>query len=71
MAWTRQQGLVPYISFENVRVDLYYLSMRPTNARIWHKAVFKVGPVAGPKPHVSGKAKNTFDPVGIPLFWVP
>ena len=25
-----------------------YLSMRPTNARIW--AVFKVGPVAGPKP---------------------
>ena len=27
-----------------------YLSLRPTNARIWHKAVFKVGPVAGPKP---------------------
>ena len=27
-----------------------YLSKRPTNARIWHKAVFKVGPVAGPKP---------------------
>ena len=24
--------------------------MRPTNARMWHKAVFKVGPVAGPKP---------------------
>ena len=24
--------------------------MRPTNARIWHKAVFKVGPVAGRKP---------------------
>ena len=29
---------------------LLYLSKRPTNARIWHKAVFKVGPVAGPKP---------------------
>ena len=27
-----------------------YLSLRPTNARIRHKAVFKVGPVAGPKP---------------------
>ena len=27
-----------------------YLSLRPTNARIWHKAVFKVGPVGGPKP---------------------
>ena len=27
-----------------------YLSMRPTNARIWHKAVFKVGLVAEPKP---------------------
>ena len=37
-----------------------YLSKRPTNARIWHKAVFKMGPVA------SGKAKNTFGPVGIP-----
>ena len=24
--------------------------IRPTNARMWHKAVFKVGPVAGPKP---------------------
>ena len=42
--------------------------MRPTNVRIWHKAVFKVGPVAGPKPTPSGKVKNTFDPVGIPLF---
>ena len=25
--------------------------LRPTNVRIWHKAVFKVGPVAGPKPN--------------------
>ena len=24
--------------------------IHPTNARMWHKAVFKVGPVAGPKP---------------------
>ena len=37
--------------------------MRPTNARIWHKVVFKVGPVA--------KAKNTFEPVGIPVFRAP
>ena len=35
---------------ESVRVDLRYLSLRPTNARIWHKAVFKVGLFAGPKP---------------------
>ena len=24
--------------------------IRPTNARMWHNAIFKVGPVAGPKP---------------------
>ena len=46
IAWTRQQGL----GFKKVRVDLCYLSMRPTNARIWHKAVFKVGRVARLKP---------------------
>ena len=94
--------------------------IRPTNAQMWHKADFKVGPVTGPKPtrlrqgkkylrprqhspfqrkitsdylthvqtthedgtrpfsrwvrsqgrsqHASGKARNTFDPVNIPLF---
>ncbi len=36
---------------ESVRVDLLYLSMRPTNA--------------------SGKVKNTFGPVDIPLLGAP
>ena len=48
-----------------------YLSKRTTNARIWHKAVFKVSPSQGRSPHASGKAKNTFGPVGISLFWAP
>ena len=45
--------------------------LRPTNVRIWHKAVFKVGPVAGPKPNTRGSSKNASDPVGIPLFGAP
>ena len=45
--------------------------LRPTNVRIWHKAVFKVGPVAGPKPNTIGSSKNASDPVGIPLFGAP
>ena len=45
--------------------------LRPTNVRIWHKAVFKVGPVAGPKPNAIGSSKNASDPVGIPLFGAP
>ena len=27
--------------------------LRPTSVRMWHKAVFKVGPVAGPKPNAT------------------
>ena len=42
--------------------------LRPTSVRIWHKAVLKVGPVAGPKPNAIGSSKNASDPVGIPLF---
>ena len=38
---------------------------------MWHKAAFKVGPVAGPKPNVTGSSKNASDPVGIPLFGAP
>ena len=43
----------------------------PTSVRIWHKAVFKVGPIAGPKPNATGSSKNASDPVGIPLFGAP
>ena len=45
--------------------------MRPTNARIWHKAVLRWVWSQGRSPHASGKAKNTFHPVGIPLFGAP
>ena len=45
--------------------------LRPTNVRIWHKAVFKVGPVAGPEPNAIGSSKNASDPVGIPLCGAP
>ena len=31
--------------------------LRPINVRIWHKAVFKVGPVAGPEPNAIGSSK--------------
>ena len=34
----------------------------PTSVRIWHKAVFKVGPVAGPKLNATGSSKNASDP---------
>ena len=45
--------------------------VRPTSVRMWHKAVFKVGPVAGLKPNVTGSSKNASDPVSIPLFGAP
>ena len=40
---------------------------RPTNVRIWHKAVFKVGPVAGPKPNAIGSSKNASAPLAFPF----
>ena len=57
--------------FLSLSLYLSYLSMRPTNARMWHKAIFKVGPVAGPKPTHVQQGQNTFNPVGIPLFGAP
>ena len=45
--------------------------LRPTSVRICHKAVFKVGPVAWPKPNAIGSSKNTSKPVGIPFFGAP
>ena len=38
---------------------------------MWHKAVFKVGPIAGPKSNTTGSSKNASGPVGIPLFGAP
>ena len=45
--------------------------LRHTSVRMWHKAVFKVGPVAGPKPSATGSSKNVSDPVSISLFGAP
>ena len=55
--------------FSTKNVPIFIL--RPTSVRMWHKAVFKVGPVAGPKPNATGSSKNASDPVGIPLFGAP
>ena len=46
-----------------------YLSLRPTNARIWHKAVFKVGPVAGPKPTRVRQGQKYIRPRRHSPFW--
>ena len=55
------------ISAKNVPIFI----LRLTSVRMWHKAVFKVGPVAGPKPNATGSSKSASDPVGIPLFGPP
>ena len=56
-------------SFAKKNEPLFIL--RPTSVRIWHKAVFKVRPIAGPKPNAAGSSKNASDLVGIPLFGAP
>ena len=55
----------------NAAKDESIFILRPTSVRMWHKAVFKVGPVAWPKPNVTGSSKNASDPVGIPFFRAP
>ena len=55
--------------FQKTKVPLFIL--RPTSVRMWHKAVFKVGPVAGPKPNATGSSQNASDPIGILLFGAP
>ena len=42
--------------------------LRPTSGGMWHKAVFKVGPVAGPKPNVTGSSKNASAAKNVPIF---
>ena len=41
--------------------------LRPTSVRIWHKAVFKVGPIAGPKPNAAGSSKMPRTPSAFPF----
>ena len=45
----------------------YLFIIRPTNARMWHKVIFKVGPVAGPKSTRVRRGQKYLRPVGIPL----
>ena len=53
-------------------LTFYVFITRPTTGQMWHKAVFRVGPLAGPYPtsvsHKSGIAKNTFGCIGILLI---
>ena len=64
-------GSYPSAEMQSVCSTVPIFILRPTSVRMWHKAVFKVGPVAGPKPNATGSSKNASDPVGIPLFWAP
>ena len=83
MSWFQsyELGTIIFLSYlSNLKPEnkiIFMVMMRsciyptPTSVRIWHKAVFKVGPVAGPKPNAIGSSKNASDPVGIPLFGAP
>ena len=59
------------VFYSSRRVGAPLFILRPTSVRMWHKAVFKVGPIAGPKPNTTGSSKNASGPVGIPLFGAP
>ena len=49
-----------------------YLSLRPTNARIWHKAVFKVGPGRRAEAHTRpARPKIPLAPSAFPFFGAP
>ena len=62
-SWSR----APHQRTQSNAKDAPLFILRPT----WHKAIFKVGPIAGPKPNAAGSSKNASDPVGIPLFGAP
>ena len=51
------------------RGDLCLFITRPTNVRMWHKAVFKVGPVAGPKPTRVRQGQKYLRPYWHSPFW--
>ena len=62
---------MPYIGFEKVRGDLcIYRSVPPTH-EYGTRPFLRWARSQGRSPHASGKAKNTFSPVGIPLFGTP
>ena len=69
MAWLRQQGLVPYIGFEKVRGGpLYIYRCVPPTHEYGTRPFLRWARSQGRSPHASGKAKNTFGPVGIPFL---
>ena len=71
MAWIRQQGLVPYIGFKNVREDLCIYRCVPPTHEYGTRPFLRWVRSQGRSPHASGKVKNTFGLVGIPLFGAP
>ena len=44
--------------------------IRPTSVRVWHKTVFKVGPVAGPWPRCVKQFQEFLGPRRHSPFWV-
>ena len=59
MAWTRHQGLVPYIDFEKVRGDLYIHRSVPPTHEYGTRPFLRWARSQGRSPHASSKAKNT------------
>ena len=62
---------MPYIDFEKVRGDLCIYRCVPPTHEYGTRPFLRWARSQGRSPHVSGKAKNTFGPVGIPLFGAP
>ena len=60
----------PTIRVLNMTLNRIWLFIiRPTNAQKWHKAVFKVGPVAGPKPTRIRQGQKYLRPRRHSPFW--
>ncbi len=62
-------ALVNSLNLQNELMDVHqsdiskilpYLFHAPPIVKVWHKAVFKVGPVARPKPNATGSYFNLF-----------
>ena len=64
---TTRRRIRPWMSFAKKKKSALYLSY----VRMWHEAVFRMGPVAEPKPNTTGSSKNASGPVGILVFGGP
>ena len=58
-------------SWDRGETSLLFI-IRPTNVRMWHKAVFKVGPVAGAEAHARpARPKIPSAPLAFPFLGAP